>query len=424
MKKSIYNIVQKVNDTHYVVYNSLSATIRLLTSEQFSSFESGKELSFYPFCTEVSVNEMECAQQERDFYINSKKDYIRFTILPTLKCNANCVFCFENIQKRNDMSQEDVKQTISYIKSEAINYKKLRIHWFGGEPLVALPTIFRITNELYEFCRNNHISYRACISTNLSLINDDNYKRIINDLHLDTVEFAFDGNETQHNTVKAYRDKSFDAFNHNIHMLEPLLKKNISVSVRFNGTKSNFPDILGLANTLCERYGMYPNFHPYLAVIVPTSKYEDSPDLIHPEEYASYYIPFFRVLQKNGAGMEVYPLNRNKNFCYGSNPNSIVIGSNGLLTKCIASPSLPSLSIGTIRTGVQKNEAYDKWIYYSIKDECPFCTLFPLCLGGCINDHIFKSISPCKKEKYYISELLREAGKFMLKNNIEEYIFK
>lgn len=423
MKKSIYNIVQKINETYYVIFNSYGGVIKLLTLEQYAEYETGKKLNCFPYYVEDDLDEMKIVQQERDAYINATKDYIRFTILPTLKCNANCSFCFENTYGRKTMSENDIEQTVFYIKSKAIQYKKLRIHWFGGEPMVALPIIYRITEQLYEFCKSNRISYKACIGTNLSLINDNNYKNLIDDLHIDTIEFAFDGIEKQHNNVKSYNNSSFDAFSHNLHMLDVLLNSNVTVVVRFNSNKSNYDDLLMLSDILCARYKDYQNFNPYLAVIVPTDLYKDTHNLILPQEYAFYYLPFFHVLQKNGAGMEVYPLHRNANFCYGTNPNSIVIGSDGVLTKCIASPSAESQSIGTIWSGVKKNNIYKKWIFDHLINECRQCPIFPLCLGGCTNDYLFKSISPCKKEKFYLQELLIDAGRYMIEHSIDEFLF-
>lgn len=424
MKKSAYNIIQQIDDSHYVIFNSISGIIKMLTNEQYQDYTNGQYLYFSPFYVDDDTNEMQNVRQRRESYINKKKDYIRFTILPTFECNANCAFCFENTYSRKTMSKAEVEQTILFIKSQAIKYKKLRIHWFGGEPMVALPIMYRITSELLEFCAYHDISYKACIGTNLSLINENNYLSIIRDLHIDTIEFAFDGNGSHHNFTKNYRNKNFDAFNHNLRMLDILVKNNITTIVRLNSTKANIDELLQLSDTLCYKYYKYNNFKIYLAVIVSTDLYKENNNLIFPTEYSKHYLQFFHILQQHGAGMEVYPLNQNANFCYGTNPNSIVIGSDGTLTKCVASPSLKSQAIGDIWSGVKKDTVYQRWIHYNVIDECYKCPLFPQCLGGCINDLLCKSISPCKKEKYYLNELLVDIGNYMISHDIDEYIFR
>ena len=423
MKKSIYNIVKKINETHYVIYNSHGGVIKLLTNEQYREYEEGKEITSYPYYVEDDIDEMKIVQQERDAYINTTKDYIRFTIFPTLKCNANCAFCYENNYSRTAMSSVVKEQTISFIRSEAAKYKKLRVYWFGGEPMVAYPTILEMSQNLYEFCLQRGISYKASMATNLSMINDDNYEQIIEKLHIDKIEFAFDGIGVQHNAIKKFNNPKFDAFNHNLHMLQVLLDNGICVLLRLNSDKSNFDGLIELFEDLCERYKAYPNFQPYLAMIFPTETYKDNPNIIHKVEYASYCLKIIHVLQKNGAGMKAYPLHPSINNCYGSNPNSIVIGTDGVLTKCQSSPSSERQMIGTVFSGIQYNTNYQKWVYENLISECNRCQIYPMCLGGCTDAYLSNSVSPCKKEKYYLKVLLMDAGYYMIRHCIDEYVF-
>lgn len=308
------------------------------------------------------------------------------------------------------MSEQVIEQTIKFIQREAIKFKKLRIYWFGGEPTVALPIMYKITNNLYNFCVENNISYKATMATNLSLINIFNYKTIIDNLHLDKIEFAFDGIGQQHNKIKNYNKPEFDAFNHNLQMLDILLKNNITVLMRLNSDKRNFDGLLHLLDELCERYKSYSNFKPYWAMIFPTETYKDTQDIIHSYEYANYILRVIHVIQKHGAGMDAYPLRRSINNCYGTNPNSIVIGVDGILTKCQSCPSSSTQTIGSVFEGVQRNDTYKKWIYENLIPDCQRCSIFPICLGGCTDAYLSNSLLPCKKEKYYIDKLLIDEG--------------
>lgn len=68
------------------------------------------------------------------------KDYI---ILPTLACNARCVYCYEADMEQKTMTPETVEQTIRYImrtKAEGA----IHICWFGGEPLLGETIIDRL----------------------------------------------------------------------------------------------------------------------------------------------------------------------------------------------------------------------------------------------------------------------------------------
>ncbi len=57
------------------------------------------------------ADEFILASQQHKNYLDSDKDYMRFTILPTMACNANCVYCYENNHDRITMT----KQTIMYM---------------------------------------------------------------------------------------------------------------------------------------------------------------------------------------------------------------------------------------------------------------------------------------------------------------------
>ena len=112
MKKSAYNIIQQIDDSHYVIFNSISGIIKMLTNEQYQDYTNGQYLYFSPFYVDDDTNEMQNVRQRRESYINKKKDYIRFTILPTFECNANCAFCFENTYSRKTMSKAEVEQIL------------------------------------------------------------------------------------------------------------------------------------------------------------------------------------------------------------------------------------------------------------------------------------------------------------------------
>ena len=74
----------------------------------------------------------------------SKKKEVRgYTILPTLDCNARCVYCYEEGTKPVSMSSETVEQTIRFIRNNC-GGSEVKLSWFGGEPLLRPDIIDRI----------------------------------------------------------------------------------------------------------------------------------------------------------------------------------------------------------------------------------------------------------------------------------------
>ena len=422
MKKSIYTIIEKIDKDNYIFYNTRTSFIAIYNKKEYKNYLDGNYSKFDKFVVQNDIDEFEDIKNTRNKYISKKKDYIRFTILPTSKCNARCKFCYENGQRRLDMSSQTVKDTIKFIKKMAKGYKKLRIYWFGGEPLCNLDAVYEITKELTAFCDKNDISYKASIATNLSLLTEDNYNDMIDFLRIDKIEFAFDGVGEEHNKIKNYLDKDLNAFNHNMSMLPKLLEKGVTIQLRLNCDMSNFKELEDLLDELMQKYKKYDNFIPYFAMIFKTKYYDGNGKLIDAENLANYKLKIIEIMNKySDLGMEAFPLGRSINNCYGSNPNSIVIAPDGTLSKCQGAVMEPSQYIGTVSEGIKENDIYNKWINDFLPKECSSCELYPICLGGCTNSYLLNKVKPCIKEKYYMSELLNFVGQYMIKQNIKEY---
>lgn len=91
--------------------------------------------------------------KERNHVFDDYKD-ITVVIAPSLDCNFDCIYCFENDGKTKKpvlMSKETASNVIKYIENNIPRDSKLRISWYGGEPLLAVDTIYYISQELKKF---------------------------------------------------------------------------------------------------------------------------------------------------------------------------------------------------------------------------------------------------------------------------------
>ena len=67
--------------------------------------------------------------------------YLDLLILPTTRCNLRCKYCYvdkEQSRHQSDLSLDDIKTLYGWIKtySSILNINKIKIQWFGGEPLM------------------------------------------------------------------------------------------------------------------------------------------------------------------------------------------------------------------------------------------------------------------------------------------------
>ena len=94
MKESFYNIKFQHNGLNFI-YNTKNS--KLITFDNYDNLFANhySDLVSNGFLVADDFNEFEEVVNKRSEYLSKEKDYKRFTILPTTKCNANCSFCYE-----------------------------------------------------------------------------------------------------------------------------------------------------------------------------------------------------------------------------------------------------------------------------------------------------------------------------------------
>ena len=160
-----------------------------------------------------------------------------YTIMPTLGCNARCVYCYEEGRKPVKMTPEHVEQTVRYILKTRAN-KKITLSWFGGEPLLCPEIIDHICDRL----REENVPFRSIMVTNGSLITPGIIEKMRTRWNLGRLQISLDGAEPDYIARKRYYGDS-DHYHAVLHTIGRLSEAGIHVTVRVNVDEGNWPGI-------------------------------------------------------------------------------------------------------------------------------------------------------------------------------------
>ena len=175
---------------HTILYNSLSGIIlkigKIYEEELRNILQYNKYEVHSPLFQEIlnakiiipsDFDEIQYIKNLRNEIVN-KNETLDILIYPTEACNLRCKYCWENFEKGN-MGAETETAIIQFLQKQIPKYKRLYIKWFGGEPLLNIPTIERIMTAGNKLCRENGVILASSITTNGYLLTPETINRLI-----------------------------------------------------------------------------------------------------------------------------------------------------------------------------------------------------------------------------------------------------
>ena len=160
----------------------------------------------------------------RSRYIQSQsnRDTLALTILPTDSCNFNCFYCFQD-KKSIHMSSDTANALVNFIDSNLSGVKKLKVTWFGGEPLLALNLIHSLSDSLLQLTKRHSCDYEAFIISNGYLLNEPTIQ-ILSQCQIRSVQISLDGDKLTHD-YRRFLPHGGHTFN--------VILRNLSARTRF-----------------------------------------------------------------------------------------------------------------------------------------------------------------------------------------------
>ena len=185
MQKSAYNIIVPVSDSKNVLFNAMTKKFFYISKHNtaaclfmlnnIESFLSDEAKDFveklYDNGFVIDDDRDELSELKSLFYEYKNNKVLNLMILTTYSCNFSCWYCVQKhkgIILSKELERKIERHIESYIKENSIEH--LTLSWFGGEPLLNVGSICRISEFAIDFCAKNAIGFNNAITTNGSLL--------------------------------------------------------------------------------------------------------------------------------------------------------------------------------------------------------------------------------------------------------------
>ncbi len=373
-----------------LIFNLLTKELVLLTQEEYEGRLESEYLRKQWFVVPTELQDKEHSSLVRwvqKSRVKKTGEITGYTIFTTTDCNARCYYCFELGWNRIHMSEETAYQTLDYIKRHC-GGQKVKLTWFGGEPLYNMKPIDIICEGLKEA----GIEYKSSMVTNGYLFDAEAVEKAVNSWKLFRLQIALDGTEEVYNKTKAYIYKDVNPYKVVMHNIGLLLDAGISVSIRLNMDLSNHQDLMDLVDEMAQRFagksglGIYA--HHLFKNGTPSAELYTNEEWKQREEKMEALekkIAAYGLVVKNGISKSI-----KLGHCMADNDEAIVVSSTGHLGCCehcneeeyvghVSSDELDKAKIATWKEQIPEIPECAECFYYPSCLELKKCSTSSIC---------------------------------------------
>ena len=317
---------------------------------------------------------------------------VGLTICPTMGCNFDCPYCFEDHHagKMSAQVQDDVV-ALAERMLDASRATELDITWFGGEPLLATAIIESLSERLMALMEERGGTYTATIITNGYLLTQENVE-MLGRCKVSSAQITIDGLEATHDATRHLvgGGPTFERIVSNLRNA----KLPFSVNVRHNVHEKNrgeIDELKAFVEKIAKESGNKIMYYP-----APVSDSEvadergQQVDLLCSSNESEVSVRQEANRFARGRG----------HYCGAHNMWSVGIDEKGNLQKCWEAVDKPHISFGTAHDwdptdplGTASN--LDNLTMYLntsnpiADEECRECVWLPTCVGGCPHRRLF-----------------------------------
>lgn len=424
LKLSRYNFEVPSKDG-ILLYNAVRNGLALLDEEIQARYECLKasgcqnldesdsfviEMRKGGFLVEESLDEIGRLKQLSRFqrYLD---DSVVASIMPTSACNMNCQYCYQK-KESAIMSGKVEEATFRFISALfRQGTRHLQVTWYGGEPLLNIPTIERLSKQFMALCKERSVQYRAQIVTNGLLLNGDTAKKL-HDLEVRWAQITLDGAASTHDTRRP-RSNGGASFNDIMQNLAEACDHDIRIIIRVNVDRTNQAEAPQVLEEL-EKHGLKGKVYPYFAPVQPSTDYcvHVAPACFTKPEFARLQAVLQKEVTAKGFGLSyphIAPV-----ACGVLQKDTYVYGPTGLLYKCWHDANNEAEAVGNVFEPIRFSENLGKWAAWDVfeQEQCRDCKVLPICAGGCPSAWLRCAEdptreAPCVTFRYNLPEMMK-----------------
>lgn len=257
----MHYVVETPCEGGVLLYNLLTFEMVFLTEEEYSQLTESEYLKKHWFLIPSHIKEKELAELVKTVLTPAKENFDKitgYTIFTTTDCNARCFYCFELGRSRIPMSDETAHKTAQYI-CEKSKGEKVRISWFGGEPLFNQSAIDIICKDLTD----KGVEFTSSAVSNGYLFDESTVRKAVSLWNIKSVQITLDGTEAVYNKIKAFIYKDTNPYQIVLANIGHLLDADVAVQIRLNMDLKNAEELMKLVKELAERFGGQKKFKVY-----------------------------------------------------------------------------------------------------------------------------------------------------------------
>ena len=311
---------------------------------------------------------------------------VSLTICPTMGCNFDCPYCFEDHFPRM-MSPEVQDDVVELAKRmlDAGGIRSIMVTWFGGEPLLAPGIIESLSERLMALAEERGGQYHATIITNGYLLTQD-IVDMLDRCKVTSAQVTIDGMGAAHDATRhlAGGGPTFDRIVGNLRNSKIPFHINIRHNV-YEGNRNEVDALEAFTAKLAEESGnkiMY-----YVAPVTGSAAADErgkQVGLLCETSESEISIKQEANRFRTGRG----------NYCGAQSLWTVGIDEQGNLQKCWESVDKPHLSFGTAHdwdpadpiASASNPDNLTKFLNTAAPvpdEECRECIWLPTCVGGC-----------------------------------------